>query len=125
MAGHSRTRSTAVATCLALTTCALLSCLRANADDELQPTLSWTFSEQLHADPTDHNPMTDPAGDPVWHLLRTTSHSGPVESRRWLHDGQYVPLQKSGTGLFSSPVDGWAFRLDPPLAPLVGLVRAE
>lgn len=125
MAGHSRTRSTAVATCLALITCALLSCLRAKADDELQPTLSWTFSEQLHADPTDHNPMTDPAGDPVWHLLRTTSHSGPVESRRWLHDGQYVPLQKSGTGLFSSPVDGWAFRLDPPLAPLISLVRAE
>ena len=107
------------------TLCAIFASSIGVADETPGPTLSWSLRDQFQAGPAGENPIADRRGEPVWHLLRTTSREGPVEARRWLRDGKYVPLTDSRDKLFGSPVEGWAFRAEPPLAPLVGRVTAD
>ena len=61
-----------------------------------------------------------------WYFLRTTSSEGPVATRRWLHDGKYVPLTTRGDRLFGQDISGFIFREKPTfLAPFVGVVTNE
>jgi hypothetical protein len=82
--------------------------------------LTWSLRDGLKFDSAYTNPVIDAGSQPVWYFMRTTRSDGPIESRQWLRDGRYVPLPESGEKLFSSPLQGWAFRVSDPLAPVVG-----
>jgi hypothetical protein len=82
--------------------------------------LTWSLRDGLKFDAAYANPVIDAESQPVWYFMRTTRSDGPIESRQWLRDGRYVPLTESGEKLFSSPLEGWAFRVSDPLAPVVG-----
>lgn len=86
------------------------------ADETPGPTRSWSLRDEFQTGPAGGNPMADERGEAVWYMLRTTSSDGPVESRKWLRDGRYVPLGDAGDKLFGSPLDGWAYRAKNPLA---------
>jgi hypothetical protein len=87
--------------------------------------LSWSLGEDFRTGADRANPALDGHDEPTWHFLRTTSAAGPVESRTWQRDGRYVPLGDSGEKLFASSLDGWAYRVQQPLAPAIGRVTAR
>ncbi|MFN5053769.1 MAG: PSD1 and planctomycete cytochrome C domain-containing protein [Planctomyces sp.] len=95
------------------------------ADDQTVAPMTWTLKQQFRTGSAKQNPNTDIDTESAWYFLRTTQSEGPIESRRWLHDGRYVPLSESGDNLFGSPVDGWAFRVGAQVAPLVGRVSSN
>ncbi len=95
------------------------------ANETVASELSWNVGEDFPGPANRANPNVDRDGEPTWHFLRTTGFNGPVESRQWLRDGKYVPLAEQGDKLFDSPLDGWAFRAEQRLAPLLGKVTAE
>jgi hypothetical protein len=88
-------------------------------------TMSWSLGDDFRTGTERQNPGTDPLDEPVWHYLRTTRSEGPIESRRWLRDGRYVPLAEGGDNLFASPLDGWAYRANTPLAPVIGKLTSR
>ena len=98
---------------------------RVSAEEVAPTTLRWSLAEEFRTGTGRRNPNPDRHEESCWYFLRTTNAQGPVETREWLRDGKYAPLAESGEKLFSSPVDGWAFRVGQPLAPLVGRVTAE
>ena len=89
--------------------------------DEVR-TASWTIGDDFPTGASRANPALDDHDEPTWHFLRTTTSTGPVESREWSRDGRYVPLEDSGERLFSISLDGWALRARQPLAPAIGRV---
>jgi len=89
------------------------------------PALRWSLPNDFQTGSNRQNPNPDREGESVWYFLRTTTTQGPIESREWIRDGRYRPLTESGAGLFASPLDGWAHRVSPPLAPLLGRLTAE
>ena len=105
--------------------CAIFVSTIGVADETRGPTRSWSLRDEFQTGPAGGNPIADRRREPVWHLLRTTSSKGPVESRKWLRDGRYVPLGDAGDKLFGSPLDGWAYRAKNPLAPAVGKITAD
>lgn len=109
--------------CLALWVSVAVS---VRADDQMPPqTLTWSLRDEFRTNAARENPNSDRNEQPVWHFLRTTRSEGPVESRQWLRDGRYVPLAEQGANLFGSPLDGWAYRANDPLAPVIGKLAAE
>lgn len=95
------------------------------ADKDSSGTLTWSLGEEFQTGATRENPNFDREDQPTWYFLRTTSANGPVQSRQWLLNTQYLPLTEAGEKLFTSPLDGWAYRADPPLAPLIGQITAD
>ena len=95
------------------------------ADERPARTRTWSLREEFRSGAARENPNADQFQKQVWHFLRTTRSEGPVESRKWLRDGRYVPLADAGDKLFGSPLDGWTFRAKEPLAPAVGKITAE
>jgi len=95
------------------------------ADDKTLTTMTWTLRDQFRTGAERGNPNADPAGQPVWHFLRTARSEGSIESRKWLRDGRYVPLADAGEKLFGSPLDGWVYRMMEPLAPAIGKLSAD
>jgi hypothetical protein len=85
----------------------------------------WNLREEFQTGSARRNPNADREQSEVWHFLRTTQSAGPVESRQWLRDGKYVSLLEGGEKLFGSPLDGWAFRINNALAPLIGKITEE
>jgi hypothetical protein len=81
--------------------------------------LTWSLRDEFHRGVASENPNTDRDGQPVWHFLRTTRSEGPLETRRWLRDGHYVPLTEKGDRVFGLPFDGWIYRLNPAESPVV------
>lgn len=62
-------------------------------------------------------------GVPIWHLLRTTTYDGPVNSRTWNHDGKYLPLEIIKKDLFGQPITGAIFQSSPSdKAPFIGTI---
>ena len=92
------------------------------AVDATTASLTWSIGDEFRTGAARANPTFDGHGEPTWHFLRTSTSTGPVESRVWLRDGRYVPLEDSGERLFASSLDGWAFRVAQPLAPAIGRV---
>ena len=88
-------------------------------------TMTWSLRDEFRTGAARENTNSDREDQPVWHFLRTSRSEGPVESRKWLRDGKYMPLADGSENLFGSPLDGWAFRAKEPLAPLIGKVTAE
>jgi hypothetical protein len=93
--------------------------------DAAPAVLSWSLGDDFHVGNERANPCFDDHDEPTWHFLRTTSATGPVESRTWFRDGKYVPLGDSGEKLFASSLDGWAYQVKQPLAPAIGRVTAR
>ena len=87
--------------------------------------MTWSLRNEFLTGVARQNPNVDGDGQPVWHFLRTTRSEGPVESRQWLRDGRYTALIDADDKLFSSPLDGWAYRNNDPLAPAIGKLSAE
>lgn len=87
--------------------------------------VSWSLGADFRTGAERANPSFDDHDEPTWHYLRTTSSTGPVESRTWLRDGKYLPLGDSGEKLFSVGLDGWAYEVKQPLAPAIGRVTAR
>jgi len=87
--------------------------------------MTWSLRNEFLTGVARQNPNADGDGQPVWHFLRTTRSEGPVESRQWLRDGRYTALSDAEDKLFSSPLDGWAYRNKDPLAPAIGKLSAE
>ena len=85
----------------------------------------WNLREEFLAGGARRNPNADREQLDVWHFLRTTQSVGPIESRQWLRDGKYATLLEGGDKLFGSPLDGWAFRIQNALAPLIGKITSE
>ncbi len=105
--------------------CVYFAC-QVKADDQVPArTLTWSLRDEFQTGGSRQNPNTDRDGQIVWHFLRTTRSEGPVESRKWLRDGRYVPLADAGDKLFGSPLDGWAYRAKEPLAPAIGKLSAK
>lgn len=106
--------------------CAVIVCGKnAIAGDKTSTTLTWSLRDQFRSGVERENPNADPDGQPVWHFLRTTRSEGPVESRKWLHDGRYTALTDAGDKLFGSPLDGWVYHARESLAPAIGKLSAE
>ena len=85
---------------------------------------TWRFGSVWESTDQPPNPAPDEDGNPVWHFLRTTRSTGPVQTRTWAHDGRYARLTDRSSTLFGSPIGGWIFRkVGPPLAPLVARVN--
>ncbi len=80
------------------------------ADQPANGELQWKLSEEFRGGADKENPNADAREYPTWHFLRTTRSEGPIETRRWLRDGRYVPLGEKGERLFGLPFDGWIFR---------------
>ena len=95
------------------------------ADEVPSRTMCWSLRDEFGTGAARENRTFDREDQPVWHFLRTSRSEGPVESRKWLRDGRYVPLADAGENLFGSPLDGWVFRAREPLAPAIGKVTAE
>jgi len=114
----------AVRCCMALWVAAVASTCTV-ADERPARTRTWSLREEFRSGAARENPNADQFQEQVWHFLRTTRSEGPVESRKWLRDGRYVPLADAGDKLFGSPLDGWTFRAKEPLAPAVGKITAE
>jgi len=85
----------------------------------------WNLREEFLFGSSRKNPNADREQLEVWYFLRTTQSAGPVESRQWLRDGKYATLLEGGEKLFGSPLDGWAFRINDALAPLIGKITSE
>ena len=111
--------------CVCGTLCAIFASTIGVADETPGPTLSWSLRDEFRTATAGENPIADQRGEADWYMLRTTSSDGPVESRKWLRDGRYVPLGDAGDKLFGSPLDGWAYRAKNPLAPAVGKITAD
>jgi len=95
------------------------------AGDQQSATMTWTLKDQFGTAAAPANPRLDADGRPVWYLLRTTRSEGSIESRDWLRDGRYSPLVDTGDHLFGSPIDGWVYRAQEPLAPAIGRLSAD
>ena len=87
--------------------------------------MTWSLRDEFRTGVTRENPNADRDRQPVWYFLRTARSDGPVESRKWLRDGRYVPLADAGDKLFGSQLDGWAYRAKYPLAPAIGKLTAK
>ncbi|MCA9107016.1 MAG: hypothetical protein KDA83_16465, partial [Planctomycetales bacterium] len=105
--------------------CVLLLLTFGGSPNAWGQTETWSFRDAFSTERSVQNPVLDRRGEAVWYLLRTTTSEGTVEARSWLRDGKYEPLLESGDGLFDAPVNGWAFRAAPPLAPIAGIVTAD
>lgn len=104
---------------------ALLASTVCVADEVPLRTMTWLLRDEFRTGVARENPNSDREDQPVWHFLRTSRSEGPVETRKWLRDGKYVPLADEGENLFGSPLNGWVFRAKEPLAPAIGKVTAE
>lgn len=85
----------------------------------------WSLRDDFGTGDRRTNPLKDRDDETVWYFLRTSNSEGPVESRGWRHDGKYDLLAEGGSGLFGSPLDGWAYRMKEPLAPVIGRITAD
>ena len=94
---------------------------------EERPTrnMTWSLREDFQTGAGRENPTSDRDGEPVWHFLRTTRSEGPIETRKWLRDGRYVPLGEKGDRIFGLPFDGWIFRLTPAESPVVSVASED
>ena len=101
---------------LVIFVCAEIAAVRASDPRE---TLAWSLRDEFLTGGARGNPNTDREAQPVWHFLRTTRSEGPVETRKWLHDGRYVPLAENGDRVFGLPFDGWIYRLNPAESPVI------
>ncbi len=108
--------------------CLLIGMVATEADGApaVPAEMTWSLRDEFQVGADRQNPNLDGHRQPTWHFLRTTTASGPVESRQWLRDGKYAPLTESGEKLVDSPLDGWAYRAQGErLAPLVGKITAD
>lgn len=86
-------------------------------------TLTWDIKSAWPSDRVPLNPMSDSNGESVWYFLRTSRREGTGTARRWLRDGRYASLTKSGTKMFGGDRNGWLFRDSPDLAPFISQER--
>jgi hypothetical protein len=96
-----------------------------HAGDGAPDVKTWSLRDEFRTGDRGGNPMKDREDETVWYFLRTSNSEGPVESRRWMHDGKYDLLAEGGSGLFGSPLNGWAYRIKEPLAPVIGRITAD
>ncbi len=96
-----------------------------HASDGAPDVKIWSLRDEFGTGDRRLNPLKDRDDETVWYFLRTSSSEGPVESRGWKHDGKYDLLVEGGSGLFGSPLDGWAYRMKEPLAPVIGRITAD
>ena len=80
------------------------------AEPQAPKVMTWSLRDEFRISSKRENPNHDAYEHPTWHFLRTTRSKGPIETRRWLHDGRYVPLDDKGEQLFGLPFDGWIFQ---------------
>jgi len=95
------------------------------AGDTVFDVKRWSLREEFRGSDRGANPLKDREEEAIWYFLRTSNSDGPVESRRWIHDGRYELLAAGGNGLFGSPLEGWAYRINEPLAPAIGRITAD
>jgi len=70
--------------------------------------------------------LVDEFGHESWFFMRTTNAKGPIETRIWVRDGKYVPLDHRSTGMFDLPLAGAIFQTKPStIAPFVAGVRQD
>ena len=94
-----------------------------NADEQPR-TVHWKLTdEQINGSARS---AFDEFGHESWFFLRTTTTEGPIQTRTWVRDGKYVPLDQLSNRMFDVPLAGAIFRTSPTtLAPLVAGVTED